>query len=740
MLATHEELPQHELQQSVQMRVMQVLLPSMLLIGLTLCIVGEAQPHPWSIIGCGWFLVLATVPVGVLFSRSRDAGSAVLVLSLAIFGVLVWHGSGWIMGMPVLALATTLVALLAGPMWGLGAAVGLSAGLAGWTMRDGTLAVGIATLQLALVWLPQLAMLAYTASLTDAIGWSWHQYQSARTQLQESLDQRVELKQVRDDLVLANNELERLSQRLEAMTLVAENALQTKEQFLANVSHELRTPLNMIIGFSEMMTETPHVYGSQLPSALLADIAVIQRNSQHLSSLVDDILDLSKAEAGRIALSRDQADVAELVDTAVTTVRPLFTTRKLYLTVDVEPDLPLLYCDATRIRQVILNLLSNAGRFTRTGGVRVRAYQDKGALVCSVQDTGPGIEKGDLERIFEPFHQVGPRRDKASGSGLGLSISRMFVTLHGGKMWAESIVGQGTTFVFRLPFTPLQRSGNAGVGRWFGPYVEDVPPRTGASRAPHPAPPPRLVTLESGHALSHLLSHYAGDVEVVATHNLDQAMDELNRTPATALLVNDRVAQEAVRQTPQLGKLPYGTPAIVCWLPGDVETKEQLGISRYLTKPIRRDQLLEAINATDRRVRSILAVDDEGEAVQLLARMLASADVPYQVLRAIDGRRALNLMRERRPDLVLLDLYMPEMNGYQLLEEKRADPSIADIPVIVVSAHAPDLSPQRGNSFGVVLRDQLSVDDLLTALQMVSRGWDADQRSPRRERPGMPSA
>jgi signal transduction histidine kinase len=739
MLATRDQLLERELQQNLQVRVAEALLPAMAAVGLTLCIAAETFRQSWDILGIGWFLVFAPVASGFMFARSRTVGIWSLVLSFGALGLVVGSRYGWALGMPIVALATTLVTLLLGTTWGLGVAGCVSLGLLGSALLAGGLSIGSAALALAQIWLPQLALFALTASFSDAIGWSWQQYQLARAQLEESLDQRVELKRTRDDLVQANNELERLSQRLEAMTLIAENALQTKEQFLANVSHELRTPLNMIIGFSEMMTETPGVYGSQLPSALLADVSVIQRNSQHLASLVDDILDLSKAEAGRVALERDQVNVANLIDAAVATVGPLFTTRGLYLTVDIEPSLPDLSCDSTRIRQVILNLLSNAGRFTRAGGVAVRAYQEQGALVCSVRDTGPGIEAANLERIFEPFHQVGPRREKEGGSGLGLSISRMFVSLHGGKMWAESAVGQGTTFYFRLPFAPSQRGGNAPLGRWFSPYA-DFHSREGTSRAPRPDTPPRLVTLEPGHALADLLRRYAGEIQVTSVLTLDQAVQELNRAPALALVVNDRAAQHAVQQIPQLSRLPFGTPAVVCWMPGDAETMEQLGIARYLTKPIQRDRLLEAVGGIGRDVGTILVVDDQPEAVQLLARMLASADGSYQVLRTTSGRRALSLMRERQPDLVLLDLYMPEMSGFQVLEAKKADPAIAGIPVVVISAHAPDMPAQRGNCLSVVLRDRLTVEDLLAALQMVSGLYGSDQQSPHPALPETPPA
>ena len=190
------------------------------------------------------------------------------------------------------------------------------------------------------------------------------------------------------------------------MNQVAEEARQAKRQFVANVSHELRTPLNMIIGFREMITQAPQVYSDELPASLLSDIAAIQRNSQHLSQLVNDVLDLSQIEAERIVLSREWASAQETVEEATTSVRALFDSKDLHLETDVPPDLPDVFCDSTRIRQVLINLLSNAGRFTERGGVRVRVGREADRLVVSVEDTGPSIAKEDQDRIFEPFQQL----------------------------------------------------------------------------------------------------------------------------------------------------------------------------------------------------------------------------------------------------------------------------------------------------------------------------------------------
>ena len=171
-----------------------------------------------------------------------------------------------------------------------------------------------------------------------------------------------------EDLASANVQLARLNQLAQGMRHAAEDARRAKEEFVANVSHELRTPPNMIVGFSEMMLQAPQTYGKKIPSALLADLAVIQRNSQHLSSLIDDVLDLSQIEVGKMALTKERVAFQEVVQAAVTAVRPLFDSKGLHLKTEVPGDLPLVFCDRTRIREVVLNLLSNAGRFTEHGG------------------------------------------------------------------------------------------------------------------------------------------------------------------------------------------------------------------------------------------------------------------------------------------------------------------------------------------------------------------------------------
>jgi len=564
---------------------------------------------------------------------------------------------------------------------------------------------------------------AATRALLTAAQWSLFYYERARERMDEAFEQRMELKQIQEDLVQANRELARLSDRLKAMYRVAEEARRAKEEFVANVSHELRTPLNMIIGFSEMITEAPQIYGVRLPPALLSDIAAIHLNSQNLARLVDDVLDLSQVEAGRMALSKEWTSLKDVVDEAILAVRALFESKGLYLEAEVPADLPSVFCDSTRIRQVVLNLLSNASRFTEQGGVRIKVRRERGEVLVSVADTGPGIAPEDREKLFEPFQQLdGSIRRRHSGSGLGLSISKRFVEMHGGKMWLESEVGVGTTFYFSLPLEVSLPPAIASAGdarRWFNPYYR-YEPRIRPSKAPEPTVSPRIVLLERGEVLQRLFSRYLHDFETVSVQDIGEAILELNHSPAQALVVNAPPFEDMPATIDQLTNLPYGTPAVACWVPGEDETARRLGVVRYLVKPVARETLLSALDSVGEGVRSVLLVDDEPDVLQLFARMLSSAERSYRVLRAESGPRALSLLRQRRPDVMLLDLIMPGMDGFQVLQEKSRDPSTRDIPVIVVSARDPSGEPIVSEKLTVTRGGGLSVRHLLTCIQAIS--------------------
>jgi CheY-like chemotaxis protein len=302
-----------------------------------------------------------------------------------------------------------------------------------------------------------------------------------------------------------------------------------------------------------------------------------------------------------------------------------------------------------------------------------------------------------------------------------LSISKRFVEMHKGKMWLESEVEVGTTIYFSLPLdasiaTILAREDPT---RWINPYRQ-YEPRTRRSKAPAPRPVPRFVLMEKGKTLQRLFRRYMGDFEVISVQDIEEAVQELSRSPAQALIVNTPLLEEMPASMGQLTNLPYDTPTVTCWVPGEDKETQQFGVVRYLIKPVTREVLLSTLESCGEEIESILLVDDKPEVLQLFARMLSSAEHSYRVLRATSGRQALSMMRKRQPDIVMLDLIMPGVDGFQVLREKSQDPSIQEIPVIVISAKDPAGETIASDTLTVTHSGGLSVRDLLACIQAVS--------------------
>jgi signal transduction histidine kinase len=259
---------------------------------------------------------------------------------------------------------------------------------------------------------------------------------------------RDELSTLATDLNRTSEELGRLYQQLEA-------ASRHKSEFLANTSHELRTPLNAILGYTELIQD--NIYG-EVPERIREILERVQSNGRHLLGLINDVLDLSKIEAGQLTLSVAEYSIREVVQTVVTYAEPLAAEKKLLLKAEVADDLPRAEGDERRMTQALLNLVGNAIKFTESGGVTVQATALDGSLEITVADTGSGIAVSDQQRIFEEFQQVDSSSTrKKGGTGLGLSISKKIIELHGGRIWVESEVGRGSVFHFTLPLRQAMR-------------------------------------------------------------------------------------------------------------------------------------------------------------------------------------------------------------------------------------------------------------------------------------------
>ena len=582
---------------------------------------------------------------------------------------------------------------------------------------------------------------AARVALLSVAQWSFQNYQRVTQEITEARDQRAQLQQMQEDLTHANRELSRLSERLKILYEAAEEAKRVKDQFVSNVSHELRTPLNMIIGFSEMIIQSPELYSHDIPPALLADMAAIERNSRHLSRLVDDVLALSQIDAGKMGLIKEWASVDRIVDEAVVAASPLFRSKRLYLEKEIEPNLPLIYCDVTRIRQVVLNLLSNAGRFTQIGGVKVSVWHNQDHLLISVADTGPGISPEEQALLFEPFQQLGATsKDRQAGSGLGLVISKNFLELHGGKMWLESQPGKGTIFFCSLPVVaPLQAiMPDASYRRWFNP-LQSYEVRSRPGPVALPGTVPRFVVLEKGTlVLQRLLQNYLNQVEIIPVETPQEAFRQLSISVAQALIVNGSSYRDLDALQESLVNLPYRTPMLTCEITGEEAAAEKFGVLHYLVKPVTRAKMVSLLEELGEDIHTILLVDDQPEVLQLFSRMINSANKGHRVFQTTNAQRGLQLLRQRKPDVVFLDLVMPEIDGPEFLLEKNSDASVRNIPVVIITSRDPRADPVVTPYLRVTRGDGLSVRDLLNTIELLSRSLTSNFPSVGPEQPETP--
>ena len=516
------------------------------------------------------------------------------------------------------------------------------------------------------------------------IYWSLEQYQEARLLLDESRHQKADLATTQEDLVRANRQLNLLNERLAVMRLAAEEAQQAKTIFVAKVSHEFRTPLNMIIGLIDALTDNAQTYNENLPAALIRDLNIVRRNSEHLAGMVNDVLALSQAERGHLTLEREWIDLTEDINNSISIIKPLLEKKQLSLQVNMA-ELPEVYCDRTRIRQVILNLLSNAARYTQQGGITLLASADGRHFAVRVEDTGPGISANDAKLIFEPFQQSSRDiwRDK-DGFGLGLNISKHFIESHDGEIWFESELGQGSTFCFKIPISPKALA-QTDPARWVDQdwvFRE----RTSQAKLPQSIYEQRLVICDETAILHALFSSYSNKIELIDTTNLPQAILELQQVPAHALIVNAPTWHDAELMIEKARKSIADTPILGCILPDKVDQALDAGVIKYLIKPIVQENFIEALQTLGMPIKDILLVDDNPDLRNLYTRMLLTYDRSLNLSTAANGVEALEKLRQHPPDLIFLDIVMPELNGWQLLEQKKKDERIRDIPVIILSA------------------------------------------------------
>lgn len=405
-------------------------------------------------VGLGELLVVMSLGVWLILRalpRYPDLArySFILLLNVGLLVAMALMRDPWL---PLLGVALMVLAAMTVSYGHWTSAISTGLGAASF-MPDG---YSLAWLT-ALILLTAVMLQTSVASLYTALAWYRAMQERADHLLNESREHQAKLTQTLKSLDLAYQNLNRMQNQLITARQQADESKRLKQRFAANISHELRTPLNLIVGFSEVMVMTPEIYTeNRLPPKLAHDLYQIYANSRHLLEMVDDVLDLSQAELSSFSLDIERTDVHRFIEDSSEVFRNIFRDGRLTFSIHIAPHLPPVDMDKTRTRQVLLNLLSNAHRFTEAGAVMLKVWHEDNQLLFSVTDTGRGIPPDKHAQIFEEFYQVDSSLSrKHGGAGLGLAISKRFVETQEGRIWVESEVGRGATFTFSLPIRNL---------------------------------------------------------------------------------------------------------------------------------------------------------------------------------------------------------------------------------------------------------------------------------------------
>jgi signal transduction histidine kinase/DNA-binding response OmpR family regulator len=513
--------------------------------------------------------------------------------------------------------------------------------------------------------------------------------------------------------VIVTNEI-RKRRRVEAALIRAkddaERASKFKDRFLSTMSHELRTPLNAVMGFSDLLSDKR--YG-ELSERQQRYVSHINTGGKHLLKLINDILDLSKIEAGRLELSFEDLSVETIFGEVVSALRPLAEKKNHTLSSHADSGLSV-HADATRFKQVLTNLVGNAIKFTPEGGqIDLEAQQVEGQVQVKVRDNGPGIPPEDQKRIFEAFYRLRKSGDGVEGTGLGLAITESLVKLQGGSLGLESEPGHGSCFFFSLPLSKGLQGTRPSV----------------ANGARKPAGPPTILIIEDDRMASHLLEAQltSSGYEVVSCDQPERALDiaaDLQPQAITLDLLMRPTSGWEILLRLKHDPRTLSIPVIVVTIVDQPTTGAAIGADEYLVKPVDKATLLAAVSRClegregSSPSRPILVVEDDAPTREMIAELLKTKG--HAVVTAADGASARAQVASSLPALVILDLVLPKVGGFELLAEWRAKPRTSELPVFVLTSK--ELTQQekaylRANTQSLFHKQESWQDALLKQLQ-----------------------
>ncbi len=528
------------------------------------------------------------------------------------------------------------------------------------------------------------------------------------------------LKQIEEELKIAKAQAEEACRTADA-------ANQAKSQFLASMSHELRTPLNAILGYSEMLKEEAEELGHK---DYVPDLEKIHSAGKHLLGLINDVLDLSKIEAGKMTLYVEPFEVPVMIAEVASTMQPLVNKNANRLVIDCPPDLGTMRADLTKVRQTLFNLLSNATKFTENGTITLRVRKEepgeagapepaRSMLHFTVSDTGIGMTPEQLGKLFQAFTQADVSTSrKYGGTGLGLAISKKFCQMMGGDLVVESEYGKGTSFTVRLP----------------SHVTEPVPDVAAPAALPakHAGPNGRTTVLvidddpEVGDLMRRALSKDGFHVEVATDGKTGvQCARQLQPAVITLDVMMPSVDGWAVLSALKADAATADIPVIMLTVLDEKRMGFALGAADYLTKPIHFQRLhvvLAKYRKPDRQP-AVLIIEDDPATRDMLRRTLEKEG--WQVAEAQNGRVGLEALSRAEPDLILLDLMMPEMDGFEFMDALRQREDGRGIPVVVITTK--DLTEEdyrrlNGNVERILQKSAVSCDELVAEVRSFLTG------------------
>ncbi len=515
-----------------------------------------------------------------------------------------------------------------------------------------------------------------------------------------------------------------MEREMEAARELAETASKTKSAFLANMSHELRTPMNAIIGYAEILKEDAEDDENE---EIIPDLEKIITAGRHLLQLINDVLDISKVESGHMELYLEEFNIDTMINEAASTVTTLVEKNNNVLEINLEENIGSMYADLTKVRQMVFNLVSNAAKFTTDGtvGIEANTMEKMGEpfIRLAVTDTGIGIPEDKLEHIFEEFSQADSSTTRNyGGTGLGLALVRKFATMMGGDVLVESILGEGSSFILEIPARVAAKE-------------EETTTTTAIEENKKPdstivASSGKVLVIDDDSTARQLLRRNLEEqgYEVITAEGGEQGVSLAKSEKPAAITCDIQMPNvdgwEVLRQLkgdPDTESIPV----IMVSMVDDGKKGIALGAVEHLRKPVNREQLQSVISRYVKTAGKVMLVEDDIATQEVISKALGSMGI--EALIASNGQEALDLLEEQSPDLVLLDLMMPVMDGFEFLENFKKLDNTEKVPVIVVTAK--DLSAKEREALarrvsGIVDKDKDYIDDLIRNVGLAVGGLE----------------